>query len=76
MRLTPIRPQRLEKLLVDIGFAPTRQRGSHVFYKHKDGRVTSIPFHGGEDIGPVLLGKILKEIRLERKEYLRLLKGK
>jgi len=73
MKLTPIRPQRLEKLLFDLGFAAIRQKGSHLFYKHKDGRTTSIPFHGGEDIGPVLLGKILKEIELERGEYLKLL---
>ncbi|MBN2518125.1 MAG: type II toxin-antitoxin system HicA family toxin [Candidatus Altiarchaeota archaeon] len=74
MKLTPIRPQRLEKLLFNLGFAPIRQRGSHVFYKHKDGRTTSIPFHGGEDVGPVLLGKILREIELEREEYFRFLR--
>jgi predicted RNA binding protein YcfA (HicA-like mRNA interferase family) len=76
MKLTPIRPQRLEKLLFNLGFAPIRQRGSHVFYKHKDGRTTSIPFHGGEDVGPVLLGKILREIELEREEYFRFLRKK
>jgi len=76
MRLTPIRPQRLEKLLFELGFAPIRQRGSHVFYRHSDGRTTSIPFHGGEDIGPVLLSKILKEIGLEREAYLRIVKGR
>jgi predicted RNA binding protein YcfA (HicA-like mRNA interferase family) len=57
-----------------LGFAPIRQRGSHVFYKNSEGKTTAIPFHGGEDIGPKLLGKILKEINLSRKEYLKLIR--
>jgi len=73
-RLAPIRPQKLEKILFSLGFSPIRQKGSHVFYKHKDGRSTSIPFHGSYDIGPVLLGKILKEIDLSREEFFRLSK--
>jgi len=46
-RLTPISAKELEKKLIKLGFAPIRQKGSHVFYKHPDGRATSIPFHGG-----------------------------
>jgi predicted RNA binding protein YcfA (HicA-like mRNA interferase family) len=73
MKLTPIRPEKLEKILISLGFAPLRQKGSHVFYKHADGMYTSIPFHGGRRIKPRLLQKILKEIGLERDEYFRLL---
>jgi len=68
-RLTPIRPQKLEKILFQLGFQRIRQKGSHVFYQHPDGRYTTIPFHGGSDVGSVLLKNILKEIKLNREEY-------
>ncbi|ODS39319.1 MAG: hypothetical protein A7316_05850 [Candidatus Altiarchaeales archaeon WOR_SM1_86-2] len=68
MKLTPISPKRLEKKIKKPGFEPVRQKGSHVFYLHSDGRTTSIPFHGNQEIGPVLL-EILKEIELTREEF-------
>lgn len=68
-RLTPISPHKLEKILVALGFKPIRQKGSHVFYLHSDGRHTSIPFHGNREICPVLLKLILKEIQLSREDY-------
>jgi len=58
----------LEEKLLELGFKPLRQKGSHVFYHHPDGRSTAIPFHGSCDIGPVLLNKILKEIKIDRKK--------
>ena len=68
-RLVPISPKDLERKLIKLGFKPVRQRGSHVFYRHPDGRSTTIPFHGNYDIGPVLLSKILKEIKISREEF-------
>lgn len=68
-RLLPISPHKLEKILLAIGFKPIRQKGSHVFYLHSDGRYTTIPFHGNREIGPALIQTILKEIKLRREEY-------
>lgn len=68
-RLTLIPPKDLEKKLMKLGFKSIRQKGSHVFYRHPDGRSTTIPFHGNYEIGPVLLGKILKEIKISRDEF-------
>ncbi len=68
-RLLPISPHKLEKILLKLGFAPVRQRGSHVFYQHPDGRTTTIPFHGNREIGPVLLKVILEEIKLKRDDF-------
>ena len=68
-RLIPISPKNLEKKIIKLGFSPVRQKGSHVFYRHPDGRTTTIPFHGNYDIGPILLGKILKEIKINRDEF-------
>ena len=56
------------------GFEVTRQRGSHHFLRHSDGRVTTVPVHSGETIGPGLLSKILRDVKLSRAELERLLK--
>lgn len=41
----------IEKLLLMLGFVKKRQKGSHIFYKHIDGRSTVIPFHSNKNIG-------------------------
>jgi predicted RNA binding protein YcfA (HicA-like mRNA interferase family) len=40
-----------------------------------DGRVTSVPVHGGEDIDRWLLKKILRDVQLSAEEFLRLIKN-
>ena len=61
-------------VLQKIGFENVRQRGSHIFFRHMDGRTTLVPQHSNEDIGKGLLRKILKEIKLAPKEFLEYLK--
>jgi predicted RNA binding protein YcfA (HicA-like mRNA interferase family) len=39
---------KLEKILRLLGFTYERQKGSHVFYRHPDGRYTTIPHHPGK----------------------------
>ena len=56
-----------------MGFDRVRQRGSHVVLKHPDGRMTVVPVHGGEDIGVGLLLKIIKDARVSKEEFLKLL---
>lgn len=41
-----------------------RQRGSHVQYRHVDGRGTTVPFHKGRDIAVPLLRQTAKDIGL------------
>jgi predicted RNA binding protein YcfA (HicA-like mRNA interferase family) len=60
-------------LLKKKGFAVVRQKGSHVFLRHSDGRAAVIPVHSGETIGPGLFSKILKDVEMTRDE---LVKGK
>ncbi len=47
-----------------IGFSVVRERGSHHFLRHPDGRTTVVPGHAGETIGPGLLRKILRDCDL------------
>jgi predicted RNA binding protein YcfA (HicA-like mRNA interferase family) len=48
----------LIKILLKLGFELKRQKGSHKFFQHKDGRTTVIPDHGTEQIDRGLLSKI------------------
>ena len=65
----------LEKILLKLGFKLMRQKGSHRFYRHYDGRYTTIPHHGNMDLGRPLIREILKQIEISPDEYLQLLNG-
>jgi predicted RNA binding protein YcfA (HicA-like mRNA interferase family) len=58
-------------ILEKLGFLEVRQRGSHRQYRHPDGRGTTVPFHEGRDISPILLRQIAKDIGLTAEELLR-----
>jgi predicted RNA binding protein YcfA (HicA-like mRNA interferase family) len=52
------------------GFIIIRQKGSHVFLKHKnDNRTTIVPIHKGKDIDRALLRKILSDTELSFEEF-------
>jgi predicted RNA binding protein YcfA (HicA-like mRNA interferase family) len=55
------------------GFVPVRTRGSHVFLKHSDGRVTTVPVHSNETIGTGLLLKILKDCDIDKNNFIEML---
>jgi predicted RNA binding protein YcfA (HicA-like mRNA interferase family) len=63
-------------VLKERGFTEERQRGSHLFMRHADGRATVVPLHSGETIGPGLFAKILRDVELSREEFLRDVKGR
>lgn len=73
MSLKPLPPRKVMKALGVLGFERVRQRGSHVVLKHPDGRMTVVPVHSGEDIGVGLLLKIIKDARVSKEEFLKLL---
>ena len=62
-------------LLKKAGFVMQRQKGSHVFLRHPDGRATVIPIHVGETISPGLLSKILKDVEMTKDDFISLRKG-
>ncbi len=68
-----LKPTKLIKVLKKLGFQAIRQEGSHIFFKHADGRVTVVPFHQGKDIGKGLLRSILADIHISPKEFQKLL---
>ncbi|MBI4984473.1 MAG: type II toxin-antitoxin system HicA family toxin [Rhodocyclales bacterium] len=49
-----------------------RQRGSHKQFRDVKGKCTTVPFHQGRDISPILLRQIAKDIGLTLDEFLHL----
>ena len=61
-KVPALKPQEVISRLEALGFVEVRQRGSHKQFRHADGRGTTVPFHKGRDISPVLLRKITRDI--------------
>jgi len=61
----------MEKVLLSLGFQAVRQKGSHVFYRHPDGRTTTVPNHPGRDLARPLIREILREIELTPGQFQR-----
>lgn len=68
-RLLPLKPGEIIRILSKLGFERIRQKGSHIYLRHPDGRSTVVPFHKGEDTGKGLLRKILQDIELTWEEF-------
>lgn len=66
-----LKPREVVLLLEILGFVEVRQRGSHKQFRHADGRCTTVPFHAGRDISPILLRQIAKDIGLSMDEFLK-----
>ena len=72
-RLPKISGKEMCKILEKIGFKKIFGKGSHVRFKHSDGRITVVPVHGNEDLGPGLLTAILKQVNLKRDDFEKLI---
>jgi predicted RNA binding protein YcfA (HicA-like mRNA interferase family) len=59
------------KVLSKIGFVLVRQRGSHVFMRHPDGRRTVVPMH--KEVNKSTLVDILSQTKLTKGDLLKLL---
>lgn len=74
-KLPQIKPRQIEKVLVKMGFVRRLGKGSHVVFKHSDGRRTVVPSHNR----PVRIGTlraILKQVDITTDEFLNLLKNR
>jgi predicted RNA binding protein YcfA (HicA-like mRNA interferase family) len=59
-----LKPAEVVAILARLGFSEVRQRGSHKQFRNTTGRCTTVPFHQGRDISPILLRQIAKDIGL------------
>ncbi len=65
-----LKPRDVVSILESLGFVEVRQKGSHKQFRHPDGRCTTVPFHQGHDISPLLLKQIAKNIGLTVDEFM------
>jgi predicted RNA binding protein YcfA (HicA-like mRNA interferase family) len=72
-KLPSLEGEQITKALSKLGFQIFRQKGSHIYLKHPDGRATVVPVHKGEAVGKGLLMKILKDVEVEKKDFIKLL---
>jgi len=72
-RLKLIDARQMERLLFRLGFEKVRQKGSHAFYRHPDGRTTTLPHHKGRLLARPLVREILREIEISLQDYARYL---
>jgi predicted RNA binding protein YcfA (HicA-like mRNA interferase family) len=68
-RLPRITGKEIIRALGTAGFEVARVKGSHYFLQHADGRVTVVPVHPGETIGPGLMVKILRDCDMSNEEF-------
>jgi predicted RNA binding protein YcfA (HicA-like mRNA interferase family) len=66
-----LKPNEVVSILERLGFMEVRQKGSHKQFRHPDGRGTTVPFHSGRDVSPILLRQIAKDIHMTVDELLK-----
>ncbi len=71
-KLPLLSARELIRILKLFEFEEIRQKGSHRFFQHNDGRTTVIPDHGSEKIDRGLLNKIIRQdLRMNVEEFLK-----
>lgn len=73
-KLPIIKDCELIQALKRLGFFESPERGSsHLVFKHKDGRITTVSRHPGKDMPRGTLRGILKDINISIEEFTKLL---
>lgn len=69
-KLPVLKPQEVIARLERLGFVEVRQRRSHKQFRHADGRATTVPFHKGRDLSPILLRQVARDIGMTAEDFL------
>ena len=72
MKLPRLSGRKVIKIISKQGFEIVRQKGSHIFLRHSDGRTTVVPNHNEIDKGT--LREIIRQAGLTRNEFIDLAK--
>jgi len=68
-KLSIVSSTQMGRILRHLGFELIRQKGSHAYFRHPDGRATVLPIHKGEDLGRGLIRTILRDIEISPDEF-------
>ena len=69
-RMPTITAKVIIEFLKSLGFEQVREKGSHKFFRHSDGRTATVPGHKGETLGRGITNKILKDVEVSREDFL------
>jgi predicted RNA binding protein YcfA (HicA-like mRNA interferase family) len=73
-KLPVIRDRKLIQVLKKLGFFEHTERGgSHLVFKHADGRRTVVARHAGKDIPRGTLRAILRDVNISIEEFNKLI---
>lgn len=70
MKLPALNAKHIIRILGKKGFIQTRQSGSHIVFKHADGRRTTVPYHSSRDLGTGLLRQIMKDAGITEEDVM------
>ena len=74
VKIPPIKPEKMTKILEKFGFKKVRQKGSHVILINEERTRIVVPVHKGKDLNPSLVRVILKQAEIKREKFLELIK--
>lgn len=74
-RLSRVTADEIIRVLEKVGFALSRQSGSHKIYKSSTGKRVTVPYHKGKMLHPKVLASILRDADLTREDLKNLLAG-
>jgi predicted RNA binding protein YcfA (HicA-like mRNA interferase family) len=63
------RADEFRRAALKLGFRRARQTVSHERWVHEDGRATTIPVHGGRQIGAPLFHKIVRQLGISEQDF-------
>jgi len=73
-KISPLRPKELIAVFLKVGYEISGQSGSHVIMRHPSRALTlAIPVHGGMNVHPEIIQKLLKKAGLSGEDYFDLL---
>ena len=72
-KLPSVRGRQVIRVLETVGFERIKQSGSHVTYRHPDGRWTIVSLHPRKTIPKGTLRKIIRDAGLTVDEFIELL---
>ena len=71
MKLPALNAKQVIRILNKKGFVQVRQSGSHIIFKHSDGRRTTVPFHSAKDLGKGILRQIMKDANITPEDMMK-----
>ena len=69
-RLPTLTPRKMIQVIERVGFTFHYQKGSHAYFRHEDGRWTTVAIHS-RDLPRGTVRKILRDIGLTEEEFSR-----